>query len=360
MRPAVCVREREQRNSGDGMTTFSHSQRDQLSRLWSQKAKLDSNINKRIHEEEEQLIAEENEKRKRMAKKQREARDRKRKVGTVDHDANRDRSQELASKSRSRLSFSRFRSMNEFLYTHSTNQAVEFMDEQSFDLYHTAYSEIAVKWPIRPIDHICDRMRKLFKGKGKGKVFADMGCGSRPLIAEAFEKATVHSFDLVSKDERITPADVSKLPLPNAVCDCVVFSLSLMGSNIMDQLKEGSRILKEKGILMIAEVTSRFKSVNQKTKTNKTGEKSVKESGTDKRTAGDEEKEEEEAEEAEIDSVDSFVSKLSKLGFVLKQQENLEPNNFFVVLEFERKAGVTKKKKKLPSIQLKACQYKPR
>lgn len=351
----LCV----QRN-GSGMSTFSQSQRDQLSRLWSQKAKLDSNINKRIHEEEQQLIREEKEKRIRSKKKQKEARDRKRKVEAVDDDANRDRSQELATKSRSRLSFSRFRSMNEFLYTHSTNQAIQFMDDQSFDLYHAAYSEIAEKWPIRPIDHICDRMRKMFKGKGKGKVFADMGCGSRPLIAESFENASVHSFDLVSKDARITPADISKLPLPNSVCDCVIFSLSLMGSNISDQLKEGSRILKEQGILMIAEVTSRFKSLDQKEK--KTGGKSLQESAKDGTGAWDVggEADAEEEEDAEIDSVDSFVSKLSKLGLVLKHQQNLEPNNFFVVLEFELKAGVTKKKKKLPAIRLKACQDKPR
>ena len=340
------------------MSTFSDSQRDQLSCLWSQKAKRDniSSLNKRIHDEEQEQIRQQKEERIRSKKKQKEARNRKRKVDTADH-ANvvRDRSQELAAKSRGRLSFSRFRSMNEFLYTHSTNEAVHFMDDQSFDLYHTAYSEIADKWPVRPIDHICGLMHRMFKGKGKGKVFADMGCGCKPLIAEAFANATVHSFDLISKDDRITSADVTKLPLPDSVCDCVVFSLSLMGSNVADQIREGSRILKEKGMMIIAEVTSRFKGGEK----NKNSSRNQAQRGGGSKESEDCDEEGDNGEEAEIDSLDTFVSKLSTLGLELKKTENLEPNNFFVILEFTRKAGIAKKKN-LPDIRLKACQYKPR
>lgn len=342
------------------MSTFSESQRHQLTLLWSQRAERDNivNINKRIHDEEQQLIRQEKEKRiSSKTKKREEARKRKGDISDEHAVPNvvRDRSQELAAKSRNRLSFSRFRSMNEFLYTHPTNDAVHFMDEHSFDLYHAAYSEIADKWPVRPIDHICRMMRAAFKKKGFGKVFADMGCGSKPLIAEAFDRATVHSFDLISRDPRITSADVSNLPLPNAVCDCVVFSLSLMGSNIAEQIREGSRILKQDGLMIIAEVTSRFK--EEQSKKSKAGKKTSK----NEKDCEEEETTEEVAEEAQIDSTETFVSKLSKLGLQLKKSVSLEPNNFFVVFEFARTStSISKNKKNLPDIRLKACQYKPR
>jgi ribosomal RNA-processing protein 8 len=335
------------------MATFSASQRSHLLELWSKK---NAAANKRIHEDELESIRAEKEQRS-ASKQQRQAATSRKRHAAGDMDSVRDRSQMLAEKSRSRLAFSRFRSMNEFLYTHTTGEAVNFMDEQCFQMYHAAYSEIADKWPIRPIDHICNRMRSLFKNRGKGKVFADMGCGSKPLIADAFPNATVHSYDLISKDDRITQADVTNVPLGDGVCDCVVFSLSLMGSNIAEQVKEGSRILKENGILIIAEVTSRFKGQDKNKKVNSKNAHSQEEDNEE--AAGDEE------EEQEIDSLEDFASKLSKLGLVMNKTENLEPNSFFVILEFIRNSKTVNKKKTKKQntrtcIRLKACQYKPR
>ena len=42
----------------------------------------------------------------------------------------------------------------------------------------------------------------------------------------------------------------------------VVFSLSLMGTNFPDFLVEANRVLKEDGLVIIAEVLSRFEDVN--------------------------------------------------------------------------------------------------
>ena len=48
------------------------------------------------------------------------------------------------------------------------------------------------------------------------------------------------------------------MPLDNEVLDVGVFSLSLMGTNYAEFLKEANRVLKPGAILFVAEVTSRF------------------------------------------------------------------------------------------------------
>ncbi|GCB84368.1 hypothetical protein scyTo_0024897, partial [Scyliorhinus torazame] len=52
-----------------------------------------------------------------------------------------------------------------------------------------------------------------------------------------------------------------QVPLAAESVDVVVFCLALMGSNLLDFLVEASRVLKLGGILMIAEVASRFEDV---------------------------------------------------------------------------------------------------
>ena len=331
------------------MSTFSQSQRDKLSAFWAQHVKHKagsegSSVSKRIHEEEQKLILQE-----RQTKGG--SRGKRRKPGSDDEQVTvtGDRSQQLSLKSRRRLAFSRFRLMNEFLYTHTSREGAAFMDQQSFRLYHDAYSVIASKWPVRPIDRICDQLKRLFRGRGKGRVLADLGCGSKPLVAESFPQATVHSFDLVSADPRITSADIACLPLPDSVCDAAIFSLSLMGSNIASQIKEASRVLKPHGLLIIAEVTSRFK--GHEDRGDKMGRRGESGSGT---------QEDETVEEDDIDSLESFVDKLSKLGLSMQASENLEPNKYFVLLSFKRTSAPSFKACKLPAIRLKACQYKRR
>ena len=53
------------------------------------------------------------------------------------------------------------------------------------------------------------------------------------------------------------------MPLDSETVDVGVFSLSLMGTNFPDFLVEANRVLKPRGKLMVAEVLSRFKDVNQ-------------------------------------------------------------------------------------------------
>ena len=109
-------------------------------------------------------------------------------------------------------------------------------------------------WPENPLDGIINWVRK----QDPSKVVADMGCGDARLAASMPPNMTVHSFDLISVNPRVTACDMAHVPLPDASVDIVVFCLSLMGTNIGDFLKEAYRILRPNGVLKIAEVKSRF------------------------------------------------------------------------------------------------------
>ena len=79
-----------------------------------------------------------------------------------------------------------------------------------------------------------------------------MGCGENLLSKEIENK--VHSFDYVAcEGEDVTACDMSNVPMDDQQVNAVVFSLSLMGSNNVDYLKEGFRILKPYGMLFICE-----------------------------------------------------------------------------------------------------------
>lgn len=54
-----------------------------------------------------------------------------------------------------------------------------------------------------------------------------------------------------------------QLPLKSGELDVGIFSLSLMGTNFTQFLREANRVLKPDGRLFIAEVMSRFTDVNE-------------------------------------------------------------------------------------------------
>jgi len=84
-----------------------------------------------------------------------------------------------------------------------------------------------------------------------------MGCGDA-YLARTLTNYIIHSFDLVKYNEHITVSDIKKVPLENELVDIVVFCLSLMGKNFIDFLIEAKRILKDKGILIVCEISSRI------------------------------------------------------------------------------------------------------
>ena len=186
-----------------------------------------------------------------------------------------------------RLEGSKFRILNEKLYTTTSDKAqAMFKDQpQLFELMHRGFANQAETWPVVPVDEALKWIREKFD---KNTVIADMGCGDAKIAAELPNK--VHSFDFRARNSRVTACDMSKTPLESNSVDVVVFVMSLMGTNLADFLNEARRIIKDKGVMLIIEIASR------------------------------------------IDNVDAFVRGVADRGFTLTNKKEL--TNFFIWLEF--------------------------
>ncbi|CAN6674467.1 25S rRNA (adenine(645)-N(1))-methyltransferase [Trichomonascus vanleenenianus] len=187
----------------------------------------------------------------------------------------------LQRKMQEKLSGSRFRWINEQLYTSTSEEATDLMKNQPelFDVYHEGFRNQVQSWPQNPVDafitQVKERLNKPISAPGglpgekDGTVkIADMGCGEAQLALDLQSvkghgktkkaKFEVHSFDLKKGNERITVADIKNVPLPDESVNVVVFCLALMGTNFLDFIREGLRILKPRGEIWIAEIKSRF------------------------------------------------------------------------------------------------------
>ncbi|KAK4510269.1 uncharacterized protein ATC70_004699 [Mucor velutinosus] len=195
----------------------------------------------------------------------------------------------LQRKMKEKLSGARFRWLNEQLYTTPGKHSFSLFQEKPelFDEYHEGFRHQVESWPVNPVDVIISQLKKL----PKDTVIADLGCGDA-MIAQSLTKQKVLSFDLIAKNDLVTACDITKLPLEANSVDVAVFSLSLMGTNYLDFLKEAHRVLKVGGELKIAEVVSRFS------------------------------------------DLDSFISLLEGLGFDFMDKE--DDNKMFVMLYFTK------------------------
>ncbi len=128
-------------------------------------------------------------------------------------------------------------------------------DPTEWEHYHASYREDRKSWPVTPYQEAI----KWFKARPH-MIIGDFGCGEALLAAEL--ENTVHSFDHVAINKKVTPCDMTHVPLDDECLDAAVFSLSLMGTNFVDYLKEAHRCLKLDGHLWIAEPTSRIKDIN--------------------------------------------------------------------------------------------------
>lgn len=206
-----------------------------------------------------------------------------------------------------RLTSSRFRELNEELYTKPSQDSFkQFTDNpELFDQYHVGFRKQVKEWPVNPVDVICKKVvnawkkemhqgaqidsntnnkKKLRENKEKVMV-ADFGCGDAKLAERLLSLKVgkdgqltnqpspkgnkgkqlddcpfdVRSFDLVSGgNPLVTPADMSNVPLPDESVDVGVYCLALMGTNVADFVRESWRVLKFNGVLRVAEVRSRF------------------------------------------------------------------------------------------------------
>lgn len=62
-----------------------------------------------------------------------------------------------------RLKASRFRYINELLYTHESEEATDIMaqDPDAFTTYHEGYRKQVEQWPLNPLDRIIKSIKAL-------------------------------------------------------------------------------------------------------------------------------------------------------------------------------------------------------
>ncbi|KAI9017699.1 methyltransferase-domain-containing protein [Gaertneriomyces semiglobifer] len=185
----------------------------------------------------------------------------------------------LQQKMSQKLAGSKFRWINEILYTKPSEDAVRIFQEtpEYFQIYHEGFRSQTRGWSLNPVDKIIDEIQETLarasgkKGNNKGGkqsgngdlVIADLGCGDAKVGQTLAMTANVkvHSFDLVSTSPFVTACDIANTPLPSESVDISIFSLSLMGVNYMDFIREAYRITKRGGTMKVAEVKSRFPDV---------------------------------------------------------------------------------------------------
>ncbi|KJH42139.1 MYND finger [Dictyocaulus viviparus] len=158
------------------------------------------------------------------------------------------------------LAGSRFRFLNEKLYMLTGAEAYKYFqkDPDAFLCYHNGFAKQIQKWPSSPVESIIMWLRTI----PSGSVVIDMGCGDAKIATSVGDIHLVHSYDLVAINPLVIACDMAHLPLKASCADIAVFCLSLMGTNLVDYIKEARRVLKCGGILKIAEVASRFVNVN--------------------------------------------------------------------------------------------------
>ncbi len=136
-------------------------------------------------------------------------------------------------------------------YSHTTGDRLKAHPEEWYQ-YHTLYRAARETWQEIPYEKIVDILQK----KPPDWVIGDFGCGEAKLTE--LLPNIVHSYDHVAINEKVIACDISHTPLKDETLDVAVFSLSLMGLNYADYLKEAYRTLKDGGSLLIAETISRW------------------------------------------------------------------------------------------------------
>lgn len=209
----------------------------------------------------------------------------------------------------SRLKGSKFRVLNELMYKES-GAAVS---KELLKKYHEGFREQVKKWPFNPITQI---IREVAKMDRTLKV-VDLGCGDG-LLAKAVPSMDIQSFDLLQSkiNPKVIVCDIRHTSIDSASVDVVVFCLSLMTEDASSFIKEGVRVLREGGVIKIAEVRSR------------------------------------------LGKIEDFLRPLKKYGLRLLKKDLA--SNYFAFFTLRKVESIDITRDKLPSLPLKACLYKKR
>jgi hypothetical protein len=140
-----------------------------------------------------------------------------------------------------------------FNTTHSSKTHERLLDDPTeWYHYHTLYRKQREDWNEIPIDKIASELRQC----SANWIIGDFGCGEGYLSTQF--PGRVISFDHVAITDDVIACDMSNTGYEASSLDVAVFSLSLMGSNYSEYLTEAHRLLKHRGMLMIAEPAARW------------------------------------------------------------------------------------------------------
>jgi hypothetical protein len=123
---------------------------------------------------------------------------------------------------------------------------------------HTLYREARKDWAVVPYEEMIRWCQQR-----SGYVIGDFGCGEAKLAEAVSDRHTVYSFDHVAVNDDVIACDMAHVPLEDEALDVAIFSLSLMGANFTDYVREAYRTLKLDGQLHLIEATSRFSDRDQ-------------------------------------------------------------------------------------------------
>lgn len=153
--------------------------------------------------------------------------------------------------------FGDFSKMNHRLNSSSspvTHQRL-LQNPEEWQYYHSLYRDARKDWSIVPYKEAV----KWCKARPH-LIIGDFGCGEALLANEIENK--IYSFDHIAINEDVIPCDITHVPIDDESLDAAIFSLSLMGTNYLDYIKEAHRCLKLDGHLWIAEATSRYQNLH--------------------------------------------------------------------------------------------------
>ena len=308
----------------------------------------------------------------------------------------------MQSAMRQKLVSSRFRFLNQTLYTEPSAKAQQLFDQDPamFDDYHAGFRQQVSVWPENPLDKFISEIRRratikaarnpnrqrtndeLLPRSGRTCNIADLGCGDARLaqtLTDAGEhtklQLNLQSFDLHSPSPRVTKADMSNVPLADDSTNVAILCLALMGTNWISFIEEAYRILHWKGELWIAEIKSRFGRVSKAGKPVEHSVGNKKKQLAQQKARETKQKEDQEVNEQEVlqtvvdgvetskqeTDVSAFVAVLQRRGFVLKPptEEHVDLSNLmFVKMEFVKALAPTKGKgvpKEQPKEQVKSA-----
>jgi ubiquinone/menaquinone biosynthesis C-methylase UbiE len=167
---------------------------------------------------------------------------------------------------RRKLRYGEFALMNNRINTTHSATTHERMqaDPEEWTEYHSRYRQQRQDWPFVPFEEMVR-----YYADDHGLVIGDFGCGEAHVAAALADHHTVHSFDHVAINDTVQACDMSRTPLESASLDAAIFSLSLMGSNFGDYLREAARVLKRDRVLHIFEATTRFGSTDSEVQANR-------------------------------------------------------------------------------------------